>query len=48
MVFINPIMITHVHKTTERPLVNSIITRWYRNISVEDPKGRHREPSVII
>jgi hypothetical protein len=47
MVFINPIMITHVHKTTNRPSMSSIAVRGYKSINVEDPKGGHQEPFVI-
>ncbi len=46
IMFINPIMISHAHKTIEQPLMSSIIVKWYRNIGVEDPKGRHQEPFV--
>jgi hypothetical protein len=39
MVFTNPIMTIHVHKTTDRPLVNSIFAGGYKGINAEDPKG---------
>jgi len=42
MVFTNPIMITHVHKTTYRPLMSSIAIRGYKST-----KGGHQEPFVI-
>jgi hypothetical protein len=48
MVFTNQIMTTHVHKTTNRPWINSIAIRGYKNINAKDPKGGHQEPSVII
>jgi hypothetical protein len=47
MVFINPIIITHVHRTTNRPSMSSIAIRGYISIDVEDPKGGHQEPFVI-
>jgi hypothetical protein len=36
MVFTNPIMTIHVHKTTNRPSMSSIITKGYKST-----KGRH-------
>ncbi len=39
MVLINPIMTTRVHKTTNQPLMNSIIARRYKSINVKNPKG---------
>jgi hypothetical protein len=47
MVFTNPIMTTHVHKTTYWPLISSIIAGRYKSTDVEDPKGGHWEPSII-
>jgi len=41
MVFTNPIMIIHVHKTTNQPLMSSIATRGYKNIDAEDSKRGH-------
>jgi hypothetical protein len=41
MVFTNPIIIVHVHKTTNQPSMNSIATRRYKSINVEDPKRGH-------
>jgi hypothetical protein len=46
MVSINPIMTIHVHKTTNKPLMSSIITKWYKNTNVENPKGGYRNPFV--
>jgi hypothetical protein len=41
MVFTNPKMTIHVHKTIDQPLMNSITTRGYINIDAKDPKGWH-------
>jgi hypothetical protein len=41
MVFTNPIMTIHVHKTTSRPSMNSIATKGYKSMDAENPKGRH-------
>jgi hypothetical protein len=41
MVFTNPIMNIHVHKTTNQPSMSPIATKGYKNINVEDPKGGH-------
>jgi hypothetical protein len=48
MVFINPIMTTHVHKTIDRPLINPITTTGYRSTNVKDPKREYRGPSIMI
>jgi hypothetical protein len=47
MVFTNPIMIAHEHKTIYKPLMSSIVVRHYRNIDVEDPKGKYQRPFVM-
>jgi hypothetical protein len=39
MVFINPIMITHVHITTNRPPMSLIVVGGYKNTNVKNPKG---------
>jgi len=39
MVFTNPIMTTHVHKTTNRPHMSSIVVGGYRSTNIEDSKG---------
>ncbi len=39
MVFINPIMITHVNRTTDWPLVNSMVDEGYKSVNVMNPKG---------
>jgi hypothetical protein len=41
MVFTNPIMTIHVHKTTNRPHMSSIVVGGYKSIDVEDSKGGH-------
>jgi hypothetical protein len=41
MVLTNPIMTTHVHKTTNQPSMNSITARRYKSIDAENPKGRY-------
>ncbi len=47
MVFTNPIMITHEHKTIYKPLTNSISVGRYRHIDAEDLKGEYRRPFVM-
>ncbi len=47
MVFTNIIMTTHVHKTTDKPPMNLIATRKYRNINVESLKRGYWGPFVI-
>jgi len=39
MVFINPIMTTHENKTTNQPIMNSIIVGRYKSIEVENLGG---------
>jgi hypothetical protein len=46
MVFINPIMTTHINRTTNRPLMSSIAVGRYININVENLRG-YQEPSII-
>jgi len=46
MVFTNPIMTTHVNRTTNRPPMNSMVVGGYRNADVVNPRGR-REPSIV-
>jgi hypothetical protein len=48
MVFTNMIMITHVIKITNRPLMNSMVAGRYKNAYVMSPKGGYQEPSYII
>jgi hypothetical protein len=47
MVFINPIMTINVHKTIDRPLMNSKAARRYINTDAKNPKKGYREPSII-
>ncbi len=39
MVFTNLIMITHVNKTTNRPLMSSMVVGRYKSTDVVNPKG---------
>jgi hypothetical protein len=48
MVFTYPIIIIHVHKTTNEPPMSSIAIGGYRNTYVENPKGEYRGPSIMI
>jgi len=48
MVFINLITTTHVNKTVDRPLMNSMAVRRYKNENVVNQRGRYQEPSIII
>jgi hypothetical protein len=41
MVFTNPIMTIHLHKTIDRPLMNSIVVGKYRSTYAENPKRGH-------
>jgi len=41
MVFINPIMAIHVHRTTYKPLMNSIDVGGYINTYAKDSKGEY-------
>ncbi len=40
-------MTTHVHKTTNIPMMSSIATRGYRSINAKDSKGGYRGPFVM-
>jgi hypothetical protein len=48
MVFINPIMTTHVNKTTNQPLMNSITIGRYKITYDENPNGGYQKPFVAI
>jgi hypothetical protein len=39
MVFINPIMITHVNRTVDQPPMSSMVIGKYRSIDVTNPRG---------
>jgi hypothetical protein len=41
MVYTNPIMTIHEHKTIYKPLLSLITARWYKNIDVEYLKGEY-------
>jgi hypothetical protein len=45
--FTNQIMTTHVHKTKNKPSMNSIDVKRYKNINATNSKGGHCEPSFI-
>ncbi len=47
IVFTNLIITTHVNKTTNRPLMNSMATRRYKNADATNPRKGYQEPSVI-
>ncbi len=47
MVFTNIIMTTHVHKTINKPPMNLIAIKRFRNTNVEDLKGGYQRPFVI-
>jgi hypothetical protein len=47
MVFTNPIMIIHVNKTTDRPLMSSMVAGRYINIDVGNLGRIYRKPSVV-
>ncbi len=44
MVYTNPIMITHVNRTVDRPPMSSMVTRGYKNADATNPKGGYQEP----
>jgi hypothetical protein len=39
MVFINPIMTTHVNRTTNRPPMSSMVIRKYKSTNAKNPRG---------
>jgi len=39
MVFTNPIMITHVNRTTNGPPMNSMVVGGYKNVDAVNPIG---------
>ncbi len=47
MVFTNPIMITHVNRTTNQPLMSSMVVGGYESVDVMYPKGGYQEPSAV-
>jgi hypothetical protein len=46
LVFTNPIMTTHEHKTIDKSPMSSITIRGYKNTNAKDSKGEYRRPSV--
>ncbi len=48
MVCTNSIMTTHVNKTTDRPLMNSMVIRKYRSADVMNPRGGYRKLFAVI
>ncbi len=47
MVFTNLLMITHVNKTTNQPLMSSMATRRCKSIDVVHPRGGYQEPITV-
>jgi hypothetical protein len=47
MVFTNLITTTHVNKTTNWPLMNSMVARRYRSANVMNPRGGYWEPFAV-
>jgi hypothetical protein len=47
MLFTNPIIIIHVHKTIDEPPMSSIAIGGYRNTYAENPKGEYQGPSIM-
>jgi hypothetical protein len=39
MVFTNPITTIHVNRTTDRPLMNSMVAGGYKNAYATNPRG---------
>jgi hypothetical protein len=48
MVFTNPITTTHVHRTTNQPLMSLVVARGYRSANIVYPRGWHQEPFTVI
>jgi hypothetical protein len=48
MVFTNPIMTTHVHKTTHKSPRSLIDVGGYKSTNAKNPKGWYKKPFVII
>jgi hypothetical protein len=47
MMFTNPIMITHVNRTTNQPLMSSMAVGGCISANVANPKGGYGEPYVV-
>jgi hypothetical protein len=48
MVFTNPIMTTHVNRTTNGPLMNSMVAKGYKNVDAMNPKRGYQKPCTVI
>jgi hypothetical protein len=47
MMFIDPIITTHVNTTTDRPLMNSKVIEWYISAYVMNPRRGYQKPFAI-
>jgi hypothetical protein len=47
MVFTNPIIITHVNRTIDQPLMSSLAARRYKSVDAMNPRGGYRGPFVV-
>jgi hypothetical protein len=47
MVFTNAITTTYVNRTTDQPLMSSMVIGGYKNVNAVNPRGRYQEPFVI-
>ncbi len=47
MVFTNLIMTTHVNRTTDRPLTNSMFVGRYKSVDAMNLRGGYQEPFVL-
>jgi len=47
MMFTNSIIIIHVNRTTDRPLMSLMAIGRYKNVNVKHPKRGYREPIIV-
>jgi hypothetical protein len=47
MVFTIPTMTTHVNRTANQPLMNSLDVGKYINVNAMNPRGGYQEPFVV-
>jgi hypothetical protein len=47
MVFTSLIMTTYVKKTTDRPPMNSMVTKRYKSVDATNPREGYQEQSII-
>jgi len=47
MVFTNLIMTIHVNRTTNRPLMTSMVVGGYKNVDATNPRGGYQKPYVV-